>query len=176
MLYLAKSTWIFSFICNYWCFNLYIGAEVYFAVQDSSTAQRLPYDYESVMHFVHNELSISHKKSTIIPRNHVIPLGFLGMSKTGTGLDFLHINLLYCGGKICVSSFPLLRTPPALFALFPLDLYYLTSSILMFFLQRSSFSRSSGSVALLCLFETFSVSGYQVVWEYFLCRDWSGSK
>ena len=70
-----------------------------FHIEEDSTSQGLPYDYESIMHFKHDTLSISEGISTILPQNDYLPSGIFGMSETGTKLDFLHINILYCGGK-----------------------------------------------------------------------------
>ena len=70
-----------------------------FHVQEKSTSQGLPYDFESVMHFRQNALSTRPKKNTIIPKSTEIPSSRLGTSINGTILDFLHVNLLYCGGE-----------------------------------------------------------------------------
>ena len=76
-----------------------LGYGRHFAVEVGASSQQVPYDYSSVMHFRHNAFSreIRHK-STVLPRNQAIPKSELGSSYTGTNLDFLHINLLYCGG------------------------------------------------------------------------------
>ena len=51
------------------------------------------------MHIRHNAFSReAHRKSTVLPCNQTIPSSELGNSCTGTKLDFLHINLLYCKG------------------------------------------------------------------------------
>ena len=42
-------------------------------------------------------------KSTVLPRSLSIPKKELGSSTAGTMLDFLHINLLYCGGRVLTS-------------------------------------------------------------------------
>ena len=76
-----------------------IGYDQHFVVQDGATSQELPYDYSSIMHFRHNAFSRPMcQKSTVLPSNQCIPKKKLGSSYTGTELDFLHINLLYCGG------------------------------------------------------------------------------
>ena len=69
-----------------------------FLIQNSSTSQGLPYDFSSIMHFRPNAFSVDYHKSTIVPHNHTIPTAILGSSATATDLDFLHLNLLYCGG------------------------------------------------------------------------------
>ena len=73
-----------------------------------ASSQHVPYDYSSVMHFRHDAFSPEMRdKSTVLPRNEAIPKIKLGSSYTGTNLDFLHINLLYCGGmaakELCFS-------------------------------------------------------------------------
>ena len=50
------------------------------------------------MHFPHNCFSYKENVPTIIPKSENIPLIALGKSNTGTDLDFLHVNLLYCRG------------------------------------------------------------------------------
>ena len=70
-----------------------------FNVEFSSTTQGLPYDFNSTMHFQHNAFALP-DKSTLEPRTLTIPKTDLGCSATGTELDFLHINLLYCGGNV----------------------------------------------------------------------------
>ena len=73
--------------------------EMNFRIQEDSTSQGLPYDLESIMHFKHNKLSVSEGISTILPQNVYLPSSILGISESGTNLDFLHVNILYCGGK-----------------------------------------------------------------------------
>ena len=51
------------------------------------------------MHYRHNTFSRSQLKSTVVPRNRTIPKTKLGSTAKPTDLDFLHLNLLYCGGK-----------------------------------------------------------------------------
>ena len=69
-----------------------------FRTQNMSTSQGLPYDFSSIMHFRHNAFSRDSSKSTLIPHNATIPKITLGSSATATDLDFLHLNILYCGG------------------------------------------------------------------------------
>ena len=73
------------------------GFEQKFRIENKTTSQGLPYDFSSIMHFHHDAFSRDHK-STVVPRNRTIPKTFLGSSATGTDLDFLHLNILYCGG------------------------------------------------------------------------------
>ena len=76
-------------------------------IQSKSTSQGLPYDFSSIMHFQHNEFSLKHYKSTIVPHNRTIPKAILGSRAKPTDLDFLHLNLLYCGGKeenLCIDA------------------------------------------------------------------------
>ena len=70
-----------------------------FWIQNRSTSQGLPYDFSSIMHFQHNAFSRGHNKSTVVPHNSTISKTILGSSNEGTNMDFLHINLLYCGGE-----------------------------------------------------------------------------
>ena len=69
-----------------------------FWIQNRSTSQGLPYDFSSIMHVRHNAFQNDRFKSTIVPRNRATLKTELGSSATATDLDFLHINLLYCGG------------------------------------------------------------------------------
>ena len=80
--------------------SIYVGAEGNFAPQSNSTSQGLPYDLDSIMHFPHNAFSLNHHLSTIIPQKTGILRSKVGKSDSATHLDFLHINLLYCGGKL----------------------------------------------------------------------------
>ena len=67
-------------------------------IQSRSTSQELPYDFRSIMHFRHNAFSRVPCTSTLVPRSRRIPKTILGSWTTPTDLDFLHLNLLYCGG------------------------------------------------------------------------------
>ena len=80
--------------------------EINFHVQENSTSQGLPYDFESIMHFRHNAFSNSRQKSTIFPQNLSFPSNRFGISNVGTSLDFLHVNILYCGGKVINHNLP----------------------------------------------------------------------
>ena len=77
-----------------------VGFEEKFWIESRSTSQGLPYDFSSIMHFRHNAFSRNREKSTVVPRNRTIPKTILGNSSMATDLDFLHLNLLYCGGKV----------------------------------------------------------------------------
>ena len=70
-----------------------------FHMQSKSASQGLPYDFSSVMHIRHNAFSNNECKSTVVPHNCSILKTILGSSHTATKLDFLHLNLFYCGGK-----------------------------------------------------------------------------
>ena len=50
------------------------------------------------MHFRHNAFSRDQIESTVVPHSRTICKTILGSSATATGLDFLHLNLLYCHG------------------------------------------------------------------------------
>ena len=72
-----------------------------FGVLGGTTTQGLPYDFNSIMHLRHNVFSCEKRyRSTVLPRNLTIPNRMLGISRTGTSFDFLHINLLYCQGMV----------------------------------------------------------------------------
>ena len=89
----------------------FLGFENNFLIERRSTSQGLPYDFSSIMHFRHNAFSCdSDKKSTLVPHNLTISRILLGISEKGTDLDFLHLNLLYCGGiefrsYLCLCTF-----------------------------------------------------------------------
>ena len=82
----------------YWLCCTCIGFEEKFLIERRSSSQGLSYDFGSIMHYRHNAFSRDGDKSTIVPCNRTIPRTILGKSATATDLDFLHINLLYCGG------------------------------------------------------------------------------
>ena len=77
----------------------FVGYGEKFEIQSRSTPQGFPYDFSSIMHFRHNAFSRNQNDSTVVPHNRTIPITVLGSSAAATDLDFLHINLLYCGGK-----------------------------------------------------------------------------
>ena len=84
---------------------VYEGYEGNFAMECGTTSQGLPYDFSSIMHFRHNTFSRDVRlRSTILPRNPTFLKAKLGCSTTGTDLDFLHVNLLYCGGMAVTHS------------------------------------------------------------------------
>lgn len=68
----------------------------------NSTTQNLPYDYKSVMHFKCDDLDSRRGLNTLarISTNRKRPETLIRVSDTPTQLDYLHINLLYCGGTI----------------------------------------------------------------------------
>ena len=86
-------------ICPCVLVDVHVGYEKKFAIESASTSQGLPYEFESVMHFRHYEYSRNFR-ATILPGffEYISPLQ-LGSSTVGTELDFLHIRLLYCGGR-----------------------------------------------------------------------------
>ena len=76
-----------------------VGFEENFDVEVGATSQGVPYDYSSIMHLRHHAFSRELRyKSTMLPCNETIDKSELGSSHTPTELDYLHINLLYCGG------------------------------------------------------------------------------
>ena len=74
--------------------------KLYFHIEENATSQGLSYDFQSVMHFQHNAFASSPRKSTIVPRNRRFTSRTLGASGNGTIVDFHHIKILYCGGKL----------------------------------------------------------------------------
>lgn len=60
-------------------------------------SQGLPYDFESVMHYT-SKASSKNGRSTLLPKDSNIPPQLLGNAQVPTTYDYLHINLLYCGG------------------------------------------------------------------------------
>ena len=92
---------------NNWVFLVHLryftDSHFNFRIKYDGISQNLPYDYASVMHYRHS----SHSKTgrpVIIPRRRSIPITYLSSSPVPTDLDYLHINLLYCGGTatICI--------------------------------------------------------------------------
>ena len=90
--------------CSMFIPCIYLGVEESFAVESNSTSQGLPYQIYSLMHFSHNSFAFSPLLSTITPKDTLVPLELLGKSTTALRLDFLHINLLYCGGIFEVNN------------------------------------------------------------------------
>ena len=69
----------------------------FYKVEDAS-AQGLPYDIYSIMHFTSFACSINGEATmTLQPDGYLLPMP----KKQGmpTVYDYLHINLLYCHGK-----------------------------------------------------------------------------
>ena len=80
------------------CYIALVGFVDKFWIQSKSTSQGVSYDFRSIMHFRHKAFSRSRNESTIVPRSRTISKTMLGSSVTATDLDFIHLNLLYCGG------------------------------------------------------------------------------
>ena len=76
------------------------GSEHNFEINPLTSTQGLPYDYKSIMHY---RCTAFRRKDfngfSIIPVNSSIPPDLLGSAIEPTEYDFLHINLMYCGGK-----------------------------------------------------------------------------
>ena len=86
-------------LCNCIAVVTLVGFGDKFWIQSRSSSQGVPYDFSSIMHFRHNAFSFDRDESTVVPCNRAIPKSILGSSATATDLDYLHINLLYCGGR-----------------------------------------------------------------------------
>ena len=89
---------------HFCCYTL-VGFGEKFSIQNKSTSQGLPYDFSSIMHFRHDAYSRAQFESTVVPHNRTIRKTILGSSDTATDLDFLHLNLLYCGGTDVITSY-----------------------------------------------------------------------
>lgn len=77
-----------------------IGYEHNFDVEQNQTSQGLSYDYMSVMHFCCSMFARCRRHPTLIPkRSFQLPCFCMGEAKLPSDLDYLHVNLLYCGGK-----------------------------------------------------------------------------
>ena len=96
----------FTILLLYYTYTL-VGFGGKFFIRNKSTSQGLPYDFSSIMHFRHDAFSRALNESTVVTRNHTIPKTILGGSTDATDLDFLHINLLYCGGTDAITSYRL---------------------------------------------------------------------
>ena len=70
----------------------------------SSTTQGLPYDFGSIMNFVHYACSKNELSSTIIPVNDSIPKEAIGVASRPSEQDYLDINLTYCGMIKCMHT------------------------------------------------------------------------
>ena len=82
----------------FYCSVTLVGFVENFGIQSKSTSQGVSYDFRSIMHFRHNAFSRYRYGSTVLPRNRTVPKTILGSSVKATDLDFIHLNLLYCGG------------------------------------------------------------------------------
>ena len=63
----------------------------------SGTSQSLPYDYASITHIPTYKYSKNGQPTT---QTIHAPYAVLGTSDQPTMLDYLHIKLLYCNGKL----------------------------------------------------------------------------
>ena len=63
-----------------------------------SSTQGIPYDYLSIMHFDQKQFS-ANNRPTFMPKNSKIPFDSPWLWDTPSYYDYLHINLLYCGGE-----------------------------------------------------------------------------
>ena len=80
--------------------------QIDYSIVKHSSTQGLPYDYSSIMHYRANTFIMSSSDKvgfSITPVNTSIPSSLLGAANFPTKFDFLHINLMYCGG-ICMMT------------------------------------------------------------------------
>ena len=79
--------------------NWFVGKAKYFDHKiEMYISQRLPYNYGSITHISFSEYSVSNLP-TILPNAYNTSLQLLGSSTEPNYLDYLDINILYCGGK-----------------------------------------------------------------------------
>lgn len=86
--------------------GIFAGHKNHFNIWADTTTQGLPYDYRSIMH--PDALRYSgDDQLTIVPSTTNIPMQIMGTGIGGlpTPLDFMHINLFYCEGRVnaCLS-------------------------------------------------------------------------
>ena len=62
--------------------------------KDYLNTNNLPYDYKSLMHYDSFSYSKNKLPTLITRKGDIIPI-----PQVATELDYLHINLAYCGGK-----------------------------------------------------------------------------
>lgn len=74
-----------------------------FEIGQNVTSQRVPYDYFSTMHYEWDTGTVN-GEPTILPVNKSIAVDILGSAKIPTEYDYLHLNLLYCGGTLAIHS------------------------------------------------------------------------
>ena len=77
------------------------GAKESFARCFDAITHGLPYDYESITHFSAYQYARG-SQPVIVPVNHSISMDILGEGNQGypSGLDLLHINIVYCEGIV----------------------------------------------------------------------------
>ena len=97
-IYIYMYIYTFTKLRRVYCFASFVGFEETFQIEKRSTSQGLPYDFGSIMHFLHNAFSRDQLQSTVVPHSRDIGKTVLGGSATATDLNFLHLKLLYCGG------------------------------------------------------------------------------
>ena len=83
----------------------FVGAYPEFDIVSSSdfVTQNLPYHSKSLMHFFHNQYS-ENGGDTLQGAKDILDYLLFGLNKLPNKLDYLHINLLYCGGKQATMS------------------------------------------------------------------------
>ena len=77
-----------------------IAYEPHFKIAQASTAQGLPYDFNSIMQLSYNAFS-KNNLSTILPLAKKVPKEKIGGAKWPSKQDYLDINLSYCGERNC---------------------------------------------------------------------------
>ena len=70
-----------------------------FQIIPQAISQGIPYDYASIMHYSASGIS-KNGQFTIVPIIDTVSPDGLSTAITPTPFDYLHVNLLYCGGKV----------------------------------------------------------------------------
>lgn len=85
-----------------------LGALLDFATEiEETTSQGIPYDYNSVMHFDVLQDSLDGISYTILPLFLYIHPDIIGQANSPTYYDYLHLKILYCGGKMFEIALPI---------------------------------------------------------------------
>ena len=76
--------------------SVHAEAVSYFGIKKDSTAQGLPYDFDSCMQFSYDAYS-KNKLSTILPKDLSLYWGAPSRANWPSEQDYVDINLTYCG-------------------------------------------------------------------------------